>query len=184
MIEITSKRYSQSLFEAALEQNKIDLVFEELAGLKRVIGDNQAFLKVLEYPFITLNEKNRIINEVFGKGFDVIICDFLKILIEKDRVYVLDEILKDFEELYYDYKKLLKVQVVTAFELEEEHKEKLTLKLKEIFKENIIIEVSVDPAIIGGLFIRAKDRIIDATVRGKLDRMKDNLLNDRTEVKG
>lgn len=183
MIEITSKRYSQSLFEAALEQNKLDLVFEELAGLKRVIGDNQAFFKVLEYPFITLNEKTAIITEVFSKSFDVIICDFLKVLIEKDRVYILNEILKDFEELYYDHKKLLKVQVTSAFELEEEYKDKLVLKLKEVFKEDIVLEVKIDPAIVGGLFIRAKDKIIDATVKGKLERMKEDLLYDKTEVR-
>lgn len=183
MIEIASKRYSQSLFEAALEQEKLDLVFEELAELKRVIEDNQAFFKVLEYPFITFDEKNKIIDEVFSKRFNFIICDFLKVLIEKDRVNILNEILRDFEELYYDFKKLLKVQVITAFELKEEYKEKLILKLKEVFKQDIVIEVSIDTTIVGGLFIRAKDKIIDATVKGKLDRMKDNLLYDKTEVR-
>lgn len=179
MIEIASKRYSQSLFEAALEQGKLDLTFEELAGLKRVIEDNQAFFKVLEYPFITLNEKNKIINEVFSKGFDMIICDFLKVLIEKDRVYILNEVLKDFEELYYDYKHLLKVQVTTAFELEEDYKERLANKLKEVFKQDVVMDVRVDPEIFGGLYIKAKDKVIDASVKGKLDRMKDNLLHDK-----
>jgi F-type H+-transporting ATPase subunit delta len=183
MIEITSKRYSQSLFEAALESNKLDLVFEELAGLKRVIEDNQAFFKVLEYPFITLDEKYKIINEVFSKSFDAIICDFLWVLIEKDRVYILNEAIKDFEELYYDHKNLLKVQVTTAFELDEDYKDKLALKLKEVFKEDVVFEVRIDPTIVGGLFIRAKDKVIDATVKGKLDRMKDNLLYDKTEVR-
>ena len=179
MIEIASKRYSQSLFEAAMEQNKLDLTFEELAGLKKVIEDNKAFFKVLEYPVITLNEKNNIINEVFSKSFDVIICDFLKVLIEKDRVNILNEILRDFEELYYDHKGLLKVQVTTAFELEEDYKDRLINRLKEVFKQDVVIEVSTDPSIVGGLFIKAKDKIIDATVKGKLDKMKDNLLHDK-----
>ena len=179
MIEVASKRYSQSLFEAALEQNKLELTFEELAGLKRVIEDNQEFFKVLEYPFITLNEKNKIINEVFSMSFDVIICDFLKVLIEKDRFYILNEILKDFEELYYDHKRLLKVQVTTAYELEPDYKERLVAKLKEVFSQDIVMDVKVDPSILGGLFIKAKDKIIDATVKGKLENMKDNLLHDR-----
>lgn len=179
MIEIASKRYSQSLFEAALEQDKLDITFEELAGLKRVIEDNQAFFKVLEYPFITLNEKNKIINEVFSKSFDVIICDFLKVLIEKDRMYILNEVLRDFEELYYDYRQVLKVQVTTAYELEEDYREKLLSKLKEVFKQDIVMDVRIDPDIVGGLYIRAKDKTIDATVRGKLDRMKDNLLHGK-----
>ena len=183
MIEIASKRYSQSLFEAAQENGKLKLVFEELAGLKKVIEDNQSFFKVLEFPFITLDEKYKIINEVFSQSFDPIICDFLKVLIEKDRVYVLEDIIKDFEELYYDYSRLLKVQVVTAFELKEEYRIRLALKLKELFKQDIVLEVSVDPAIVGGLLIRAKDKIIDATLKGKLDRMKDNLLYDKTEVR-
>lgn len=164
MIEVASRRYSQSLFEAALEQNKLDLTFEELAGLKRIIEDNQSFFRVLEYPFITLDEKNKIINEVFSKSFDVIICDFLKILIEKDRVYILNQVLRDFEELYYDHKRLLKVQVTTAFPLEDAYKEKLISKLKEVFEQDVIIDVKLDPSIVGGLYIRAKDKIIDATV--------------------
>ncbi len=179
MIEIASKRYSQSLFEAAVDQDKLDLAFEELAELKRIIEDNQAFFKVLEYPFITLNEKIKIINEVFSKSFDVIICDFLKVLIEKDRVYILNEILSDFEELYYDFKRILKVQVTTAFELEEDYRVRLIDKLKEVFKQDVVVEVSIDPSIVGGLYIRAKDKVIDATIKGKLDKMKDNLLHDK-----
>ncbi|HYE09513.1 MAG TPA: ATP synthase F1 subunit delta [Patescibacteria group bacterium] len=179
MIEIASKRYSQSLFEAATDQDKLDLTFEELAGLKRVIEDNQAFFKVLEYPFITFNEKIKTVNEVFSKSFDTIICDFLKVLIEKDRVNMLNEIIRDFEELYYDYKRLLKVQVKTAFELDEDYKVRLIDKLKEVFKQEVVIEVSTDPSIVGGLYIRAKDKVIDATIKGKLDKMKDNLLHDK-----
>jgi F-type H+-transporting ATPase subunit delta len=183
MIEIASKRYSQSLFEAALDNEKLDLVFEELEGLKKVFEDNQSFFKVLEYPFITLDEKYKIINEVFSKSFDPLICDFLKVLIEKDRVYVLADIIKDFEELYYEHSKLLKVHVITAFKLKEDYRMRLALKLKEVFRQDIVMEVSVDPSIVGGLLIRAKDKIIDATVKGKLDRMKDNLLYDKTEVR-
>ncbi len=183
MIEVASKRYSQSLFEAALDNEKLDKVFEELAGLKKVFEDNQSFFKVLEYPFITLDEKYKIINEVFSKSFDPLICGFLKVLIEKDRVYVLADIIKDFEELYYEHSKLLKVQVITAFKLKEDYRMRLALKLKEVFRQDIVMEVSVDPSIVGGLLIRAKDKIIDATVKGKLDRMKDNLLYDKTEVR-
>jgi len=183
MIEIASKRYSQSLFEAAIDQDKLDLTFEELTGLKKIIEDNQAFFKVLEYPFITLNEKLKIVNEVFCKSFDAIICDFLKVLIEKDRVNILKEILRDFEELYYDHKRLLKVQVTTAFGLEEDYRERLADKLREVFKQDVVIEVITDPSIVGGLLIKAKDKIIDATVKGKLDKMKDNLLHDKTEVR-
>jgi F-type H+-transporting ATPase subunit delta len=179
MIEIASKRYSQSLFEAAIDEDKLDLTFEELAGLKRVIEDNQAFFKVLEDPLIIWNEKLKTVNEVFCKSFDAIICNFLKVLIEKDRINILSEILRDFEELYYDHKRLLKVQVTTAFELEEDYKERLIVKLKEVFKQDVVIEVSTDPSIVGGLYIRAKDKIIDATVKGKLDKMKDNLLYDK-----
>lgn len=183
MIEITSKRYSQSLFEAAMDQDKLELTFEELEGLKEVIKDNQAFFKVLEYPFITLSEKIKIISEVFSESFDAIICDFLKVLIEKDRVYILNEILRDFEELYYDYKRLLKVQVTTAFEMDEDYRKRLTSKLAEVFKQDVVVEIFTDSSILGGLYIKAKDKIIDATVKGKLERMKDNLLYDKTEVK-
>jgi len=183
MIEVASKRYGQSLFEAALDKEKLTQVFEELAGLKKVFEDNQSFFKVLEYPFITLDEKYKIINEVFSKSFDPLICDFLKVLIEKDRVYVLSDTIKDFEELYYEHSKMLKVQVITAFKLKEDYRMRLALKLKEIFRQDIVMEVSVDPSIVGGLYIRAKDKVIDATVRGKLDRMKDNLLYDKAEVR-
>ncbi|MGE5630962.1 MAG: ATP synthase F1 subunit delta [Caulobacteraceae bacterium] len=179
MIENASKRYSQSLFEAALEQGKLDTVFEELADLKRVIEGNQAFFKVLEYPFITLDEKIKTINEVFSKSFDEEICGFLKVLIEKDRVYLIDEIITDFEELYYDHKRLLKVQVTSAFEISESYKERLKTKLEELFGQHVVIDVKIDSSIIGGLFIRAKDKVIDATVSGKLERMKSELVEER-----
>ncbi|MGE5677526.1 MAG: ATP synthase F1 subunit delta [Pseudomonadota bacterium] len=183
MIEVAGKRYGQSLFEAARDCTKLDLVFEQLAGLRKIMEDNQSFFKVLEYPFITLKEKYSIVEEVFSNSFDPLIYDFLKLLISKERVYALDEALNEFEELYYSYSKILKVQVITAFKLKEDYRMRLALKLKEVFEQDIVMEVSIDPSIVGGLMIKAGDKVIDATVKGKLDRMRENLLHDKTEVR-
>lgn len=178
MIEIAIKRYSRSLFEAALEQNSLERIYEELGDIKHILSKNKAFFKVLEYPMVTLREKYNLINDVFSSRFDILISDFLKLLIEKDRVYLLNEIMTDFEELYFDHKRILKAQVVSAIGLNTEEKKSLENKLETLFGQTVVIDNTVDASIIGGLYIKAKDKVIDASLKGKLEKMKDNLLGD------
>ncbi len=178
MIDIAIKRYSRSLFEAALEQDNLEKVFQELGAIKQILTENKAFFKVLEYPMVTLHEKYYLIQEVFCTRFDVLICDFLKLLVEKDRIYLIYEIIADFEELYFDHKRIIKAQVVSAISLTGEVRQRLEEKLGALFGQTVVIDNTVDADIIGGLYIKAKDKVIDASLKGRLDKMKDSLLGD------
>jgi len=178
MIEIAGKRYSQAMFEASLEENKIDLIFDQLNSLKELVNQNHNFFKMLEFPMVTLNEKFATIDEIFGSAYDYLVCDMLKLLVEKSRIALLKKIIEDYEELYYEHKKITKVNVTSAYELSDSEREDLKSSLEDLLKQSVVLYIKIDKSLIGGLFIKAKDIIIDASVKGKLEKMKSNLIND------
>lgn len=176
MKEIASKIYGRALFEASLELEKLELVFDQLKVLKEVIKQNVEFFKVLKYPVITLVEKFNIIDDVFKNRFDILIDDFLKLLVEKNRIYLLDSVIEEFYSYYYDFKKITRVEVVSAFALSEQEHQDLIKNLENLLHQSVAVDIKVDESLIGGLYIKAKDIVIDSTIKGRLDKMKNNLL--------
>lgn len=177
MLGIVSRRYSRALFELARSEGKIDEYLNQLKELKALTDQNPDFFKVLEHPKVTIQEKYGIIDGVFANAFDKAISDFLKLLIEKDRLHQFESIINNFTEIYYEYNNIVKAEVTSAFELSEDEKEKLKTQLEQVFKQAVILDITIDKSIIGGLYIKARDKVIDATVKGRLEKIKDNLLH-------
>jgi len=175
---IISKRYGRAMFELAKTEGKVDEYLEQLRCIKKITIENPGMLEIFDHPKVTMNEKLILVDDLFTEGFDREVKDFLKLLITKDRVSSLVKMIKDFEELYYEYKNIVLVRVTSAVELENEEKSDLLIKLKELFEKEVIIEQLVDTTIIGGLLIEAQDKIIDATVKGRLEKFRHGLLEE------
>lgn len=175
---IISKRYGRAMFELAKNEGKVEEYLEQLSCIKKITIENPELLEIFDHPKVTINEKLILIDDLFTNGFDKEVKDFLKLLVTKDRISSLIKMIKDFEELYYEYKNIVLARVTSATELEEDAKANLLVQLKELFAKEVIIEQRVDPTIIGGLLIEAQDKIIDATVKGKLEKIKHGLLEE------
>ena len=178
MLGIISKRYSNALFQIAKNDNKTDDFLKEITYIKELVEKNPELLSVLEHPKVTKEEKFQLVDSLFSDGFDKHMCDFMKLLILKDRINYFNKIVSDFTQLYYDYKNIVKADVTSAFELSEDEKSALILKLQGLYNKTVILDIKIDPKIIGGMYIKAQDKVIDATIKGRLEKLKYNLLYD------
>ena len=177
MAKLVSKTYGDALFELALEEDKLDTLFEESKVVKDVFQSNDELVKLLNHPKINKEEKIKVIENIFGGRASKDIIGFLTIIIKKERQKEIVSILEYFISVAKEYKNIGVAYVTTAFELSDEKKKNIVDKLIATTKYNEIEMIYiVDESIIGGMIIRIGDRVVDSSIRTKIDKLSRELM--------
>ena len=172
MAKLISGTYGEALFELAKEVNKVELLGEQIAVVREIFAENEELLKLLNHPKVTKNEKIQVIENIFKGRFEDEVVGFLVIIVEKGRYNEIDSILSYFIDKVKEYQKIGVAKVVSAIELSKEQKAKLEAKLlSQTDYEKFEMCYEVDASLIGGMIIRIGDRVVDSSVKSKLDRM-------------
>ena len=166
--------YASSLFSLAQDENKLDLIMEEITELSSVFSENEEYCTLLDSPIVKLSERLSLIDKAFSDA-DEYILNFIKILCEKKCVHLFPACAKHFEKLYNKANNIEKVTVITAVALSDSLKEKLVSKLEKEYSKKIVPEYRVDSEILGGIIIRTENSQTDASVRSRLDAIKAQL---------
>ncbi|MDO4296318.1 MAG: ATP synthase F1 subunit delta [bacterium] len=177
MAKLAAKVYGNALFEEALQSGKLDVLFDDVQQLKKVLIENAELLQLLAHPNIVKEEKIAVIERVFSGQICEELTGLLTIVVDKGRQKELLSILDYFIGQVKAYKKIGVVYVSSAVSLTEEQKEAICKKLLETteFRE-LESHWLVDETLIGGLVIRIGDRVVDSSVKNKLEEMKRNLM--------
>ena len=176
MAKLISKTYGEALFDLALEKNELDTIAEQVTLLQGALAENPELAKLLSHPKISKEEKISVVENIFKGRFSDDIVGFLVIIVEKDRGSEIESILKLFQAKVREYKKIGVALVTSAVELSAEQKAKVEHKLLEQTEyESFEMEYKVDSSLIGGMIIRIGDRVVDSSIRSKLDLMARNL---------
>lgn len=176
MAKLIEKTYGDALFELAMEKGSLDSYFSQCKDILQAILDNEELLKLLSHPKITKEEKVKVIEDVFAGRVDDDITGFFVLIVKKDRQTELLQILEYFIDKVKDYKKIGVAYVTTAVEIGESAKKSIEDKLKAT-TDYVAFEMnySVDKSIIGGMIIRIGDRVVDSSIKSKLESMADGL---------
>ncbi len=165
-------RYARALLEAARADSSLDGVGESMAGICQVMIDNPSLPSFLEGPQVAQDEKKKLINDVLGDKVEPLVIRFIYLLIDKNRIEYLVDIGKDFATLVEHEQGFKRAMVTTAVPLPADLETALSEKLAALTGSKIIMEKSVDPAVVGGVSVTLGDQIIDGTVRSNLDKLK------------
>ncbi|MDY3251063.1 MAG: ATP synthase F1 subunit delta [Candidatus Choladocola sp.] len=177
MAKLVSKTYGDALFDMAVEENRMDSLMEEITLLEAVLKENKDFEKILIHPEIPLEEKLQVVEDVFKGRISDALTGLLRIVVTKGRYKELPDIFAYFIARVKEYKKIGVAEVTSAVELGGEQKKKIEQKLLDTTRyETMEIAYKVDPEKIGGLMIRIGDRIVDSTIRSRLDRLTASLM--------
>lgn len=171
------KIYSNSLFQVSQEENIERLLFSQMSILKSIFNDNMQLIKILKVPTINKFEKREIIDKIFQNKFDIHIVNFIKILIDSNRISLLLKIIDYYKKLYYKKNNIVKVTVILAIELTDIEKEDIVLKCERLLGKQVIVDYIVDKTIIGGIIIKTIDCLYDMSIKNKLDNIKNSILN-------
>ena len=163
--------YSRSLFEVAREQDKLDRVRDELAAVADALEQNRELSVFFFSPYFSTEEKKEGLRRTVVDA-DPAIVNFLELLIEKHRMPVLFRIRRQFDTLYDRAHKRLPVQVTSAVELDGGVIQELERRIHEQTGQNVQLESTVDPNILGGIVLRVGNSILDASIRHRLEQLR------------
>ena len=169
-----ARPYAIAAFKVAKDGATLDSWSRMLSVLAAAMGHQQVNM-LLESPELPSSHKAFKLGEVCGDQLGDVGKKFLAALAEHDRLGLLPEIQVQFEVLKAEEEKSIEVEVISAFEFSDKHREKVKEALKARFSKLITIEVKVDPALIGGAIIRAGDMVIDGSIKGKLTKLAESL---------
>lgn len=176
MAKLVSKTYGEALFELALEKQMLDTILEEINAVKEVFAGNKELVKLLNHPKISKEEKIEVIENIFKERVSEDVTGFLVIVMGKSRYNEIEEILNYFITLVKEYKKIGTAIITSATELTNEQKLRIEQKLLATTKYvKFEISYEVDASLIGGVIIRIGDRVVDGSIKAKLEHMVKDL---------
>lgn len=177
MAKLISKTYGGALYELAVEENKVDSFMKEIQTLQQILSENKELQSLMNHPKIIKEEKLQVIRNIFEGRMDEQLLGFLSLIITKDRYAEIDNILQYFIDEVKELKGIGVAYVTTVVELREEQKKKIAARLLETTKyEQMEMHYTVDKSLIGGMIIRIGDRIVDSSIKTKLDELQKQLM--------
>lgn len=178
MAKLVSKTYGEALFDLALEDGTLTTIIDEVNVVKEAIKENPDLLKLLSHPKINKEEKISVIENIFKGRVSDSLVGFLVIIVQKDRYDDLNGIFEYFIAKVREYKNIGVASVTSAVELTEEQKKQVEQKLLQTTKySQFELSFTVDKSLIGGLVIRIGDRVVDSSIKTKLQMLAKDLRN-------
>jgi F-type H+-transporting ATPase subunit delta len=172
MYEYLDKRYALALYTVAEEKGKVEEYLGDLRDVVALMRDDLEFLKIIKHPLISTSAKKKMFIKIFKGKIDEDLLSFLLILLEKDRILFTEQKLNEMEKIHLERNNTLLVTVKTVMPLQETQRDNLRIKLQKMYDKKIVFDEKLDKNIIGGVYIRVGDDVIDGTVKNKLDEMK------------
>jgi F-type H+-transporting ATPase subunit delta len=173
-LAVAHRIYASALFDAAKEQNRLSQVHEEVGDFVAATREVPELRALLENPEIDHRTKQAALGELLAGG-EEIVRNFLLLLIEKGRPAQLEEIAREFEALVAAEEKRLAVDLTTAYELSDDDAKQILAQIEKQSGRQVEATRSVDPNLIGGFVLRAGSMLVDASVRGRLERLRQDL---------
>jgi F-type H+-transporting ATPase subunit delta len=166
-----AKRYATALMNAALKLNAADDINGDAAAFRRLLADNPALKDFLMSPQILTEDKKAILEKALKGRANEMFVQFLHLLIDKKRFWFVEEVLDGYGYLYERHKGIVEVRAITAISLDERLKQKTIEKLEQETGKKIRLTEEVDPKILGGMVLVMEDKIIDGSIRFRLEKL-------------
>ena len=170
-MEELAQVYGRALFEVAEEQDKLDLLREQLGQFVDALASNRDLELFFFSPYFSTAEKQAALGGLLD-GADERLLSFLELLIENHRMPVILRIRREYERLWEDEKKLLPVVLTSAVQLDERTVADLSARIGERTGRTVQLTTEVEPDILGGIVVRVGNSILDASIRNRLEQLR------------
>jgi F-type H+-transporting ATPase subunit delta len=171
-----ARRYAKALIQIGQEQDSLDKYGEDLTALTEMVDASKELRELLINPVFTKDDKKRIAGEVLTQmGTDLMVKNFVNVLIDRKRIDQLSGIEKAFRQKVDEIKGITRGEVVSAEPLSEDELGRVTDALSNISGKQVLVTTEVDPNLIGGLLAKVGDMVFDGTIRTQLNQLKESL---------
>lgn len=174
--ESVARRYAAALFEQARKSDTVPVAGEELRLVAETVAADGRMRATLSQPVVTEERKNQLFEQAFGGRVSPATLGFLHLLVEKRRIGLLPQVQAEFARLVLDFRNIAHATAVSAVPLAPDQLQALERSLEARTGKDIELETQVDPSLLGGVLVRIGDTVYDGTVKGKLERLREQLL--------
>jgi F-type H+-transporting ATPase subunit delta len=168
-----SGRYATALFELARDEKSVDAVKTDLDRFDAMLADSAELKRLVRSPVFSADVQLKALSAVLDKaGITGVAANFLKVLTTNRRLFAVDEVIRAFRTLVAKFKGEATADVTVAEQLNDKNLDALKAALKSVTGKDVTLIVKVDPSIIGGLVVKLGSRMIDSSLRTKLNSIK------------
>ena len=171
-------KYSRAMFLLAQEEGKLVDYGQELQSLASDIEGSPELKAYLESPMIPRQAKQEAVQKIFGGELSPIVLNFLRFLLDKQRVSILGEIVRQYENFANEAQGILVADVITARSLSDSLGERLMAKLGEVTGKKIKLRKHLDEKLLGGAVVRMGDTLVDGSLKSRMKALEAQLLAD------
>lgn len=176
MINLTlSERYAKALFNLGTKQNKLQEWLESLFGLNDFINQNSKLLDYFTSPIPSSEKQEATLIKLFKPFLTTEPLSFLLILLRKRRFNKLNEIIRLYKKMVFEKQGMLQGVISTPFPLNSDEKELLANEWGKILNKKIVLDEAIDSTLIGGGVLSFENKRIDFSLKGKLQKLQNNL---------
>ena len=167
-------RYATALFELALENKVVDAVKKDLDQFNALIADSADLNRLVRSPVFDADEQLKALSAVLAKaGIGGLAANFLRVITTNRRLFAVRDMIRGYRALVARHKGEVTAHVTVAEKLSDTHLDTLKSTLKTVTSgKDIDLDVKIDPAVIGGLIVKVGSRMVDSSLRTKLNSIK------------
>lgn len=170
-----AKRYADALYTLAVERNIVDQVELDLTTITKTLDEYPEMKRIIQNPVISAEVKKTQVQQLFGKVVAPIVMNFLQLLLDKHRETQIHAIKENFIQRADEARGRMKAHIETAFPIEEAELVSVEQQLGASCGKTIHLTSSVNPELIAGARVIIGDRVMDASVKGQLERFRETL---------
>jgi F-type H+-transporting ATPase subunit delta len=151
-----------------------------MKDIAKTFKDHNELYEFFNHPNIKNEEKQNVLKEIF-KDLDKEVLNLILLLIDHGRIHEVGIVYEDLRSTVYEHKGIKIANAITAVPMESEEIKMLTEKLSQKYESKFEVENIVDSEVLGGVYLKIGDEVIDGSVRGQLERMRKELFNNVLE---
>ena len=170
-MSVVDRVYARALFEAAQEKGRLEPVRDQLEQVVTAAADVPELRELLRNPQLDPRARAAALEDVLAGG-DELLRNFLLVLVDKGRISALELIAQEFERLVAEAEGVLSAELTTAIELSDDDERRLLKQIEDASGRKVEATRQVDPELIGGIVLQVGSHRLDASVRGRLDRLR------------
>jgi F-type H+-transporting ATPase subunit delta len=170
-----SRRYAEAAFELALRDDAVDTWEADLATAAQLVGDERV-ARIVDDPSRPFAERREVLDDLLNRRIKPAARRLVALLAERGRLDLLPEIALEYDELLKRHRGIVTAIVTSAVPLTADEGRALEDRLRAMTGATIELEPRIDAGLIGGLTVRIGDRLLDGSVRGRLERLREQLI--------
>jgi F-type H+-transporting ATPase subunit delta len=166
-------RYATALFELALDAKAIDTVAVDLQGFDALLAESPDLMRLVRSPVFTAEAQGKAIAAVLDRaGISGLAARLLGVVTANRRLFAVRDIIKAYAALVARHRGEVRAEVTVAEALSDAHRGAILDTLNAVTRQDVKIDVKVDPSIIGGLVVKLGSRMVDTSLRTKLNALR------------